>query len=92
MEQDANQAEAVDLEKESIYEPCIPYFKEKLGLNDIKVIGLYVGARGTITKFFMDFMKSFGIPAPLIEDIVITVLKKSVQICVHHLFSNVPDA
>ena len=91
MEQDSSQAEAVDLEKKAIYNPCIPYFKKKLGLEDIQVIGLYVGARGTITKFFLDFMKSFGIPTSLIEDVVTTVFKKSVQICVHHLYSSVPD-
>ena len=91
MEQDVNQAEAVHQEKRAIYEPCIPYFKEKLGLDDIKVVGLYVGARGTITKFFLDFMKEHHLPAKLVEDVVTAVLKKSVQICVHHLFSNVPD-
>lgn len=88
MEQDAGQAEAVNLEKKSIYNPCIPYFKDKLGLVDIQVIGLYVGARGTISKFFVDFLKHQGIPSMLIEDIVTTVLKKSVQICIHHLFSS----
>ena len=88
MEQDTNQADAVNIEKRAIYEPCIPYFKEKLGLVDIQVIGLYVGARVTISKFFVRFLKDLGLPSMLIEDIVTTVLKKSVQICVHHLFSS----
>jgi hypothetical protein len=88
MEQnDTNQPESVNREKKAIYDPCIPYFKEKLGLEDIEVIGLYIGARGTISKFFLDFMKTHGLISSLIDDIVISVLKKSVQICVHHLFS-----
>ena len=93
MEQDINQAENVHLEKKAIYDPCISYFKKKLGLSEIKVIGLYIGARGTITKFFLDFMKEQEIPPTLlIEDIVTTVLKKSAQICTHHLFSCVPSS
>jgi hypothetical protein len=92
MEQnDINQAEIVHQEKKAIYDPCIPYFQEKLGLEDIQVIGLYAGARGTISKFFLDFIKSQGLLSSLIGDIVTTVLKKSVQICVHHLFSTVPN-
>ena len=91
MEQNTNQADLVDLKKKAFYEPCIPYFKEKLGLDDIEVIGLYVGARGTISKFFLEFLKNHALPSTLIEDIVTTVLKKSAQICVHHLFSNIPD-
>ena len=92
MEQDTNQAEAVNLEKKAIYDPCIPYFKQKFGLVDIEVIGLYIGARGTISSFFVDFLKSEKLASSLIEDIVITVLKKSVQICVNHLFSTTPDS
>jgi hypothetical protein len=92
MEQnDTNQSEAVNLAKKEIYDPCIPYFCEKLGLDDIEVIGLYIGARGTISKFFLDFMKTQGLLSTLIEDIVVSVLKKSVQICIHHLFSTVPN-
>ena len=80
------------MEKKEIYDPCIQYFKDKLGLDEIKVIGLYIGARGTITKFFLDFLKEQGIPSSLlIEDIVTTVLKKSAQICTHHLFSITPS-
>ena len=55
MEQDANQAEAVNLEKKAIYDPCIPYFKQKFGLVDIEVFGLQVGARETISIFVVDF-------------------------------------
>jgi hypothetical protein len=92
MEQnDINQSEAVNQAKKDIYEPCIPYFCEKLGLDDIEVIGLYIGARGTISKFFLEFMKTQGLMSTLIEDIVVSVLKKSAQICIHHLFSTTPN-
>ena len=92
MEQnDIHQAEAVNQEKKLHYDACIPYFQEKFGLENIEVIGLYVGARGTISKFFLDFIKSQALSMSLMEDIVISVLKKSVQICVHHLFSSIPN-
>ena len=38
----------VDVEKKVIYEPTILYYKEKCHLSKIEVVGLTVGARGTI--------------------------------------------
>jgi hypothetical protein len=50
------QAEEIDEEKKSIYEPCIPYLKEKYDIDNWIVRGLFIGSRGTITKFFL-FLK-----------------------------------
>ncbi|KAJ4434816.1 hypothetical protein ANN_23387 [Periplaneta americana] len=42
----ADQPHEVDSEKKWIYEPTIPFYKDKYSLSYIDVIGLMVGARG----------------------------------------------
>ena len=44
-----------DKNKKKIYEPCIPYLLDKYKLLNIEVIGLMIGARGTIPGFFEFF-------------------------------------
>ena len=53
------QAMETDLRKKEIHEPCRTFFKDKYSLDEIEVIGLYVGARGTLTKFFFNFISRF---------------------------------
>ncbi|KAJ4446821.1 hypothetical protein ANN_13519 [Periplaneta americana] len=48
----ADQPHEVDSEKKRISEPSIPFYKDKYSLSYIDVIGLMVGARGTIPSFF----------------------------------------
>ena len=84
-EKNADQSEEVDQEKKIIYEPTIPYFKTKYDLNSLEVIGLLIGARGVIPKFFSNFLKQFDLPKTLLEDIVVIVLKRSCQILSNHL-------
>uniref|UniRef100_A0A8D8VK96 Reverse transcriptase n=1 Tax=Cacopsylla melanoneura TaxID=428564 RepID=A0A8D8VK96_9HEMI len=48
IESNENQPYDVNDEKRSIYNPTIPYYKNKYGLNEIEVIGLLIGARGMI--------------------------------------------
>ncbi|KAJ4439585.1 hypothetical protein ANN_07712 [Periplaneta americana] len=48
----ADQLHEVDTEKKRIYEPTIPFYEDKYSLSHIDVIGLMVGARGTIPYFF----------------------------------------
>ncbi len=81
-----NQPGEVDIEKRKIYEPCEDYIKEKYQLNSVSVIGLMIGARGTITKFFENFIKTFGIPSKFKNEIVLIVLKGSCQIVQNHLY------
>ena len=71
------QATEVDEEKRKIYEPCVPdlMLKCRIAGFDIKVIGLYIEARGAISKFFVEFCRSFLLPKDLIKRIVISVLK-----------------
>ncbi|KAJ4429307.1 hypothetical protein ANN_26311 [Periplaneta americana] len=44
----------VDKEKKNIYNPTIPYYLQKYQLEELEVIGLLVGARGTATLFMKD--------------------------------------
>jgi len=81
-----NQPEEVNQEKKSIYEPCIPDIQAKCKLKNIEVIGLLLGARATIPKFFTDFCKRFKIEKTVIEEIGIEVLRGSSRILSNHLY------
>lgn len=82
---DENQSILVDEEKKRIYEPCIPDVKEKLKLKSLEVIGLLIGARGTLTKFFLDFCTKFKIEN-VIENIGIEAIKGSCKIYNNHIY------
>lgn len=77
----------VDREKKAIYEPCVPYFLKNFKLNSMSVHGLFIGARGTISRSFVDTLKSFHVSRNLLEEIVITVVKRSSQITSAHLYN-----
>jgi len=83
-----HQPEKVNQEKKSIYDPCIPYFQSKFNLKEVETIGLYIGARGTISNFFVSFLKRFRIPMKVIEERVPLVLKSSALICNKHLYKS----
>ena len=87
MEKNLSQPEEVNEEKKAIYEPCIPNLCEKYNLSCIEVIGLFIGARGTITNFFENFRKKFKLPKNLRDQVVLTALKGSSQILQHHLYN-----
>lgn len=67
-----------------IYERCIPDVKEKLKLKSLEVIGLLIGARGTLTKFFLDFCKKFKINNVL-ENFGIEAIKGECKIYNNHI-------
>ena len=48
------QPEDVHAEKRNIYEFIIPHFRQKYRVNNITVTGLSFGARGTISKSFVE--------------------------------------
>ena len=91
-EGEETQAADVDEEKRKIYEPCVADLGQKYRLTgfDVKVIGLYIGARGTISKFFVEFCRSFSLCKDLIKRVVISVLKGSCGILHSHLYSQQP--
>ncbi|KAJ4430108.1 hypothetical protein ANN_22318 [Periplaneta americana] len=74
-EVECHQSAEVHLEKKSIYEPTVNYFKLKYALIHVEVFGLLIGARGTIPAFFEEFRRQFTLPISLRDDIVISVLK-----------------
>ena len=64
MEKDGDQAKGVDEEKRNKYKDSIPDLLQKYNLVSIDIIGLYIGARGTITNFFEEFRKKLQLPNP----------------------------
>ncbi|KAJ4427667.1 hypothetical protein ANN_25315 [Periplaneta americana] len=72
-EVECHQSAEVHLEKKSIYEPTVNYFKFKYALIHVEVFGLLIGARGTIPVFFEEFRRQFALPTSLRDDIVIIV-------------------
>lgn len=81
----ADQSNSVDLEKRATYDPCVKYFKDNWNLKNIEVIGLYVGARGTITKKFQEFVARFDLPVNIVDDIMLYALRGSIQIYNYHV-------
>ncbi|KAJ4427965.1 hypothetical protein ANN_23978 [Periplaneta americana] len=63
-ERNLNQATEVDIEKKSIYEPCLPYLSQKYNvpLKQWSAIGLLFGSRGSISKFTWNYLKDLHIP------------------------------
>ena len=85
-EKSDGQPEEVDEEKKKIYEPTIRYFLNKCKLHQIEVIGLMIGARGTIPKFFVQFYKRFKLSSKCIDNVAIMASKVSVTIFRNHLY------
>ena len=82
-----NQPEEVNLEKKAHYDSVIPYFKDKYKLADIEVIGLFIGARGTISLDFENFRTKFDLSKEMRNSIALSVIKSSVQILQHHTYN-----
>ncbi|KAJ4436182.1 hypothetical protein ANN_18812 [Periplaneta americana] len=76
-ERNLNQATEVDIEKKSIYEPCLPYLSQKYNvpLKQWSVIGLLFGSRGSITKFTWNYLKEIHIPFDHVMSILINIIK-----------------
>ncbi|KAJ4444022.1 hypothetical protein ANN_05811, partial [Periplaneta americana] len=87
IETGSSQPEDVNQENINIYLPTVDYFKAKYQLENIEVIGLLIGARGVIPKFFESFRKTFELPQTFTTDIMTLVLKRSCQILSHHIHS-----
>ena len=64
MERDGDQAKEVDEEKRNKYKDSILDLLQKFNLVSIDIIGLYTGARGTITNFVEEFRKKLQLPNP----------------------------
>ncbi|KAJ4450405.1 hypothetical protein ANN_01829 [Periplaneta americana] len=81
-ERNTTQAEEVNFEKKSIYEPCLSFLSEKykIPINQWIARGLLFGARGILPKFTGDVLKSLKINFYEIQEIVIKNLTDSLHI------------
>ncbi|KAJ4432173.1 hypothetical protein ANN_20789 [Periplaneta americana] len=80
------QPSEVNKEKQQIYEPTIPYFREKYQMEGTwEVHGLMIGARGTIPRSTVNTIKTFGIH-DIIPKIITSTIKGSVAILKNHLY------
>ncbi|PSN47956.1 hypothetical protein C0J52_10319 [Blattella germanica] len=60
--------------------------KNKYQLKDIEVLGLMVGARGTITSQFVQFCRQFNLDKNFIKEIAISTLRDSITILKNHQY------
>ena len=86
METGEEQPLQVHNEKCLIYDPTIPYYLDKYHLTSIKVIGLLIGARGTIPRQLVDFSKQFHLSNAFLKDLAITAVRGSLKILEKHLY------
>lgn len=87
-----HQVTEVKEEEKRIYDPCVPDLREKYQMEgfEVEVLGLYVGSRGTISKFFADFCTKFCLPKDLMNTVVNSVLEESCCILHNHLYNQQP--
>ena len=88
-EEDSDQPARVDAEKKLIYEPTIPYFRERYGVERIEVVGMLFGARGSIPLKVRDSFKTLNLPLSLLGIIAQDTLRRSIFLLRHHLYSPV---
>lgn len=88
-EKSMSQAEEINEEKCEHYLQTIPKYKERFpNIKKWDVIGLFFGARGMIPKFTSNILKSkFKIKQKTLDEILISILKDSLRILHHHLYS-----
>ncbi|BET00636.1 Hypothetical protein NTJ_13452 [Nesidiocoris tenuis] len=77
----------IDREKMSIYEPTVPYFREKYGVTNWEVHGLWFGVRGTASPLLRGFFKRFQIANTTLAELCLTVLRDTLHIIHRHLYS-----
>ena len=92
METNLERPVEVSQEKKTIYEATFPDLVQKYQMEgyDTEGIGLMIGSRGTIPKFFDNFRREFLLSASLTHRIVISVLKDSAHILHNHLYYQQP--
>ncbi|KAJ4441980.1 hypothetical protein ANN_11844 [Periplaneta americana] len=76
----------VHAEKCRIYEPSVPFYLEEYHLTTIEVVGLMVGARGTIPRLFVTFCKKFQLNNDFIRDVSLIAIRGLLAILKYHLY------
>ncbi|CAL8113238.1 unnamed protein product [Orchesella dallaii] len=90
MEMSCQQPTEVDLEKKSIYDPCLEDLRSKYNLPinySMQVIGLMIGARGVIPSHVSEVFEKLKFPKQFVMDIAISAVKGSCRILHNHLYS-----
>ena len=89
-ETNADVDRAVQEEKKSIYESCVPDLKQRFGHEDFsyEVIGVWFGARGAIGESALNLFNRFGLPMARISEIAVGVISDSVKIIHHHVYAS----
>ncbi|KAJ4434248.1 hypothetical protein ANN_22798 [Periplaneta americana] len=83
-----DQPKQVHEEKRAIYLPCCDDLSHKYNIQDWNVIGLMFGARGTIPKFTLEILRKLKVPDKTLQTIASAILKSSLNIINHHLYSS----
>ena len=80
-------AEEVQTMKRDTYESCFEDLKSKypIGNRGCEVIGLWFGARGTISRQVVDFFERFELDKNALPDIAETILVASVHMISAHI-------
>ena len=65
-------------------QPMYRILEQKYGIKNIEVIGLMIGARGTVPKRFQDVCKKFNLTKTFTEDVALLTIRSSVQILHNH--------
>jgi len=82
-----NQDKLVNKEKKSIYEPTVPFFKEKYQINNWKVHGLWFGAHGSTSRLLRDFFKNEALELRELKEMCLAVMRNTLNIIHKHLYS-----
>ena len=81
-------AAEVQADKEGTYLSCIPDLRRKyrqIGNKTVEVVGLWMGARGTISSQFLAFFDRVGLDRKHLPELAVTVLADSVGMIHHHI-------
>lgn len=81
----------VQAEKAAIYEPCVPdliaRYRETFGDRQFEVIGVWMGARGTVGSSLKGLFERFDLPKTLIPELAEKVLSDSVRMIHNHIYT-----
>lgn len=81
---------AVREEKKLIYEPCINDLKkrfESFGERQFEVLGLWMGAKGTISSSLLEFFERFDLDSKLMPELAEQTLSHTIRMIHHHIYS-----
>ena len=84
----------VQEEKQRIYESCYQNLAERYPIiqnRRCEVIGLWIGARGTISEQVDVFFERFDLDKKLLPTLSESVLSASVRMIHHHIYLQIPN-